>query len=475
MHAARETLKILALFVATAAIAVSCERRDVTAPQRTVVRAPAAAGSRPSFALDDSPDEASATASSDSTYGGAPPPGSPPVVVGYYAHPTVVQATASGNLSWSPAHYGITSSGSIGAAGSDSVTGHAAVLASWVNGGGSQLYNFGTQRPWAGSHASSVTTYLTVSDTVTVARGPNGAMNSGLYYCGPEYGNLCIKYTGTATLSLNRVSATASLAADSTTVSVGSTVKFTHRYSPTFVLNGTDTVWLPRSVTARIWTPDDTAIGGDSAEAVDSTTACGVTSDSTCSRLIEGPGTMTYVFEVNGRQESHSVHINAVCAPVHDSLGIADDARVRHQFAIALTASGVGGDVSSRVEHGGYIYTDPSDGRSTLEDIPSASQNLCEYKEVRPAPSGPPNTSITGRWHTHPYDPTTEVIPSGLCPHAMQGGHPYPGPSPNDENMSKADGYPSYIVDEKQMYLSWGPGDSRNRSYSRVVGACHRY
>ncbi|MGH7677579.1 MAG: hypothetical protein ACRENU_03860, partial [Gemmatimonadaceae bacterium] len=240
----------------------------------------------------------------------------PQVFVGYYPTPTVVEATASGVISWTASYGG---GGGYGPGG---------VSSNGIGGAGVHwrlpdiahtpwMFSYAKDiSPWPGSGSSPITVVLTVNDSVKVSRTTNGNPNNFYWYCGPMWGTWCLTYSGSTTLALTRILSQISLTADSTNVGVGSTVTFRHTYTVTSH-QGTP---LPRQIIRRVWIPDDTSLGGSPLEVPDSVTACTVVNDSTCTRVIQGSGTMRYVARVNGQEQTDSVHINAAHCPTGDPI-----------------------------------------------------------------------------------------------------------------------------------------------------------
>jgi hypothetical protein len=184
---------------------------------------------------------------------------------------------------------------------------------------------------------------------------------------------------------------------------------------------------------------------------------------------MKGPGTLTIEAYVNGKLKSASIHINVICSPTGDS--VFDAASVRHAMTQALTNSGINDSTKNRTEHGGFIYWDTTTHIMHVLDVPSSGQNICEYPH-RPLVSMSGWFPV-GHWHDHPFDPTkSELMPSGICPHSMNGGYPDRRPTYPDDHPN--DGYPEFIWDGYQMYNSH-PGSRGFDNYKRVDGSCHRY
>jgi len=179
---------------------------------------------------------------------------------------------------------------------------------------------------------------------------------------------------------------------------------------------------------------------------------------------------MTIVAYVNGKRQTGSIHVNVACGQISDD-SIANSAALRTQMARALINSGINGSVSSRIEHGGFIYQDETTGLIFMLDVPSPGQNLCEYP--MPALVTVPGATALAHWHDHPFDPKNEQMPPGLCPHDMTGGG-YFESRPTPDSDFPTDGYPAYVVDKNKLYRTH---DDRRTydTYNRVSGSCHRY
>ena len=238
----------------------------------------------------------------------------------YYPNPTLVVATAIGRVSWEQ-DWGLT--GSWGPAGF--MTGSGAIRGSaFIRGAGSNKWKFDfgiNVQPWPGKLVDTVSAVVVVLDSIRADLN-NPAIPGGYsqdHQCGyPTYPeNPCTEFSGTMAITLERISADLEFTADSTSVKVGSTVKFTNRIVNVSVPGQN----LRSTTTTRyVWIPDDTSRGGSPAEVVDSTTsACTKQSgDSTCTRVIQGSGRMKIIARVNGETIEATVRVNAIPCPTGD-------------------------------------------------------------------------------------------------------------------------------------------------------------
>jgi hypothetical protein len=127
-------------------------------------------------------------------------------------------------------------------------------------------------------------------------------------YCGPAYGNRCFNFSGSAgSFTIERQEANMTLAADSTSVSTGSNVKFTIRSTVDSIAG----YKVPVQLDTAGWTPDPDSLGGKSTDST-TTGACTVSINPTladCTRRIIGSGTVRIVAHINGKGFVQTQHI----------------------------------------------------------------------------------------------------------------------------------------------------------------------
>jgi hypothetical protein len=180
---------------------------------------------------------------------------------------------------------------------------------------------------------------------------------------------------------------------------------------------------------------------------------------------------MTIVAYVNGARKTAAIHINVACGQIPND-SIASSSAVRKGMTKALQNSNIDSSTSKRVERGGYIYRFNDSGIMFVVDVPSDTQNVCEYNIMLPPPTIAGATPIA-HWHTHPCDPGHDRMPSGVCPHDMAGGgiiesRPTPGKDyPGDSE--------SYIWDKRFIYRTYPLSRDKFDRYPRVTATCTSY
>jgi hypothetical protein len=394
--------------------------------------------------------------------------------LGTYPSATLVVATAYGKINWKQDWGTEGWYGAAGWKGGDLLVRGSTFISRRVNGSTSPLHIFGSVSPFPGSKIDSVREVLTVSDSIRADRSKSGISNdeSHQYQCGlPTYPtNSCIEFSGSTMVTLQRVSADLTLSADSTSVKVGSTVKFTFDRSPTSFEG--KTIPVLDSV-VRIWIPDDTSEGGDSTEysnGPDSTTACGNVTATSCKRAINGPGRMVVSAKVNGQRQEKSVHVNAVPCPTGDS--IVDRAAVRKGARNMWKDSGAEADtsVANNFEMIYGVYRDSITGQIFAQQA-GPPGTPCEVMFL---PNGVPMTVGAGKliatMHPHPF-PWGATYPAN-CGNMAGGKYYYPleflkgggRPSGDDWAASKKLDVPGYIVDYDSLYRY----DGRSADFMKV-------
>ena len=157
--------------------------------------------------------------------------------LGTYPSPTLVVATAYGRINWVQDWGAEGWYGPAGWKGGDGLVRGSTFISRRVTTSTTVLHIFGSVSPFPGQKIDSVRTVLTVSDSIRADRSKSGITNgyNHAYDCGMPYypDNSCIEFSGSTMITLQRVPADLVLSADSTSVKVGSTVKFSYDRSPT--------------------------------------------------------------------------------------------------------------------------------------------------------------------------------------------------------------------------------------------------
>lgn len=175
--------------------------------------------------------------------------------------------------------------------------------------------NVASNLAFPGTTDGALTMFVTLDRNARISRafhagGTNGAQSGTWpsdgtpWQCGTQYSDPCYKYVGTGgSVSIMPLEGTLVLKADSTTVSIGSTVKFTIDSS---VVEGKS---LGIEVDTVKWIPDAESEGGEYTEAR-AAYACAFSGwPLSCSKQILGSGTLEVVAHVNGFRKVQSKHI----------------------------------------------------------------------------------------------------------------------------------------------------------------------
>lgn len=133
----------------------------------------------------------------------------------------------------------------------------------------------------------------------------SGKLENGVpWECGSRYQNPCYKYTGIGgSVTMTPLQGTLLLEADSTTVSIGSTVTFT---IDSTVVEGHS---LGIEVDTAKWVPDAEGKGGEQTEARTVNT-CFTGWPLKCALLIRGSGKLEVTAHVNGFRQTQSQHVS---------------------------------------------------------------------------------------------------------------------------------------------------------------------
>ncbi|HYC50344.1 MAG TPA: hypothetical protein VEB19_04460 [Gemmatimonadaceae bacterium] len=314
---------------------------------------------------------------------------------------------------------------------------------------------------YLGQWVDPISYNIKVLDSVFILRSQSSInLNSnGVYYCGPAYPQNpeCFTHNGSTTLILTRATADLQFTADSVSVAIGSTVKF-----PNKVINpSVSGIGIPKTVLRYIWFPDDTSQGGDSSEVVDSSsTACTrqLPADSTCTRVIQGPGTLTIVARVNGKTVEKHIHVNAVTCPVGDS--IADQAPFRKGMKILWEDSGADADTNTannqEVLYG--FYLDSINNQYFAQQL-SANGTPCGVNlTADQVPKIIGSAKLIATMHSHPfrwgaiYPANCGSMAGSPYGHLVKGWTVNGRASGDDWNTSKLLGVPGYIIDYDGIY-----------------------
>ena len=298
---------------ALAGLLAGCQDDPVAVQSKTIDLRPFGSGFRSTVLPGDSPDLASASTSHNASTGAGPH-----VFVAAYPDTTVVTASASGFVGWT---HDNGSTGGWGPGGYDNgMRGYAYMSQKRISPAATYDWSF-SQYYYSGQWVNPVAVNIKVKDSVFIVRSASSInLNSnGLYYCGPAYPQNpeCFTHSGSTTLTLTRATADLQFTADSMSVAVGSTVTFKNK-----VVNPSVTsIALPKTILRYVWIPDDTSKGGNASEVIDSSYAACTSqlpADSTCTRVIQGSGTLRIVARVNGKTTEKSIRVNAIPCPTGD-------------------------------------------------------------------------------------------------------------------------------------------------------------
>lgn len=419
------------LVLAAIGVIAACNDREMLGPSSTGELARPTGVRVAKLLAGDSPDEAVGSTVHDTLYGGGPE-----ALIAYYPNWTVVQATASGWVGWT-SDWGTT--GSWAAGGYDGgMYGAAVITERYTPTRTAASTSFGS--PFLGQWTNPVAKIVMVKDSVFAGRSvsPINTWNSEIYYCGPMYpaNPRCYAFLATTTtITLLRVTADLQFSADSTNVKVGSTVTFKNRIVNPSVAG----VSLPKQVLRYVWTPDDTSRGGNPTELVDSSAAActAQAGDSTCTRVLNGSGTLRIVARVNGRTIEKSVRVNAIACPTGDP--VLDHKEVRKgllqmwQSSNPDSAPGSGRNSTCRDaqgnpiscgvkrEQGAWILKRPDGSYYTVPVIPSYHDECSiEFPSSPPAEAYQPGAMLWGVAHSHPAKIGDKVY----CKRVDQYGQP---------------------------------------------------
>lgn len=156
--------------------------------------------------------------------------------------------------------------------------------------------------------------YVTVSGNQTIwqayAGGGTQPNQSGTradgtpWWCGPSVGSYCYSYSGSGSVSITPLQGDIHLSVDSSTVSIGSSVRFT------LTADSAEGQSLPIQVETAEWIPAATDSGGEPSEATGAAcTFSGATLQ--CTRMVLGSGSLHVVARVSGfrREATQSVRV----------------------------------------------------------------------------------------------------------------------------------------------------------------------
>lgn len=175
--------------------------------------------------------------------------------------------------------------------------------------------NVSSNLAFSGTTDGELSMFVTLDRNARISRayhsgGTNGSQSGTWpedgtpWQCGTQYSDPCYKYVGTGgSVSITPLQGTLVLNADSTTVAIGSSVKF---WIDSSVVEGKS---LGIEVDTVKWVPDGDSDGGEYTE-TRAAYACAFTGwPLTCSKQILGSGTLEVVAHVNGFRKVQSKHV----------------------------------------------------------------------------------------------------------------------------------------------------------------------
>jgi hypothetical protein len=187
-----------------------------------------------------------------------------------------------------------------------------------------------------------------------------------------------------------------------------------------------------------------------------STTTC-LTTDTTCTVSVQETGRMRVVGTVNGRLDSADARVRIVKCPQGDSL--LDNPTQRDSMRSRWALSNADGPISLRLEKPSVTYKLEDGGYLTLP-VNMPGETPCSNDMANAVlASGPPNSTLVGWEHTHPFA-AGDTTPTICHPGDSTQTHAYStangGPSLNDwaigANVPPFNTIPGFIQDKKSIY-----------------------
>lgn len=169
---------------------------------------------------------------------------------------------------------------------------------------------------FSGTTDGELSMFVTLNRNARISRayhggGTNGSQSGAWpedgtpWQCGTQYSDPCYKYVGTGgSVSITPLQGTLMLNADSTTVSIGSKVRF---WIDSSVVEGKS---LGIEVDSVNWTPDPESQGGESTQAQKQYACIFSGWPLTCLKEILGSGTLEVIAHVNGFRTVQTKHIS---------------------------------------------------------------------------------------------------------------------------------------------------------------------
>lgn len=316
---------------------------------------------------------------------------SPYVLVGEYPYNTVVNVTASDRviLTWTEAaapYTGVagyfTPSGRFDGAGP---TGQAQV--SLIR----SPLNAPSQTVWSPiDNKTTSTAQLMLNGRYVARRSPDGTVSipSKCGNSNPPGTAPCVTYSGTQTVSVQRLTASLVLSTSHYIAKESTLVTFGGAADPAQI--GSPSVQTPLFLES--WSYRETAGS--------TTRPCEVVGGNTCQVRVQSTGVMTLTGWVNGKHEIRTVHCSVSKCPKGND-PIINDGEFRRWAQAALDSSRLDQPVGNRVERAFYVWMRRSDSSFVYASVVTTSSNACELT-LPPPPADNDSLELLAIAHTHP-------------------------------------------------------------------------
>ena len=268
-------------------------------------------------------------------------------------------------------------------------------------------------------------------------------------YCGyPDYGwpADCVTYSGSQTISIQRLSANMALiTSPAGPVVPGTSITYTAAAAPSTI--GNPATATPFSVTQWVYT--------DSA----GSRACSTVTATSCTIVANASGTVTVTAVVNGEQQTRTQTVTVVPCPTGDA--VLDSLAVRKGLDSLWKLSNATDPVTAnRQERSMNVYDSAGFTVVRIEPFDPATDGPCVNQ---PKADVPPPGTLIAQVHTHPahVNEILECKPGKFVKYANQFG----GPSGPDW-ASATHSPPKYVLDADNTYRHSGyPSNTADRRY----------
>lgn len=186
------------------------------------------------------------------------------------------------------------------------------------------------------------------------------------WWCGPSYGSYCYSYSGSGSVSITPLQGDIHLSVDSSTVSIGSSVRFT------LTADSAEGQSLPIQVDSAKWTPSASSDGGEASEKSDLVACTFSGAPLQCTRQVLGSGTLTVIAHVSGFRRTAT---QAVAVREGHIVLVASKTAVQNGDSVSFTASWSDG-APMQIDKWSFI-PDPNQGTDITFGCP-AYQNPCK-------------------------------------------------------------------------------------------------